>query len=260
MLLSHMLEFCLTMLLGTLVILKLSLILLLLYDPTKPPFLGYLIPDVQFTLPVRVIVCAYHVSGIWLLCHGLTFASTLVIVYNFFVPYILGKELRVGRVKKCYQASEFIRIPSHIRTVFRSFQLLHANFICLAGLFLVLANAGCMSTAIYIIFVLINYGSNLGIVTKVPFIIASVLIMIVWSGILEIGKFYHIRCKKVFSSWKRYDWGSAKENKIMAKFRLSCRPIVLSYGKNFVIGPLSVLNFSKGVVRGTMRVLLSTKH
>lgn len=240
--------------------LNLSIVLLVLYDPRKSPCLGYLIPKPYFTLPVQALVSLYHIWSSATLCYGVNLAVNVMIVYSFFIPYILGKELRVGRPHICYKASNQIRNPCNLRVVFRSFQLVHANMFCFAGLFLVLINAGDMVTAIYIIFVLVNYGSTLNFYTKVPLLIIVLYIMFLWSAVLEFGKMYHVSCKKVFSSWKRYDWGSAKERKIMAKFRLSCRPILMSYGKEFVIGPLSVLNFSKGVIRGTMRALLSTKQ
>lgn len=255
-----MLELLLGTLLGILTFLNLSLILLTVYDPQQPPFWGYLVPNKYFILPVRLAVCVYHISNIFYLCHGLSLSCSLLIIYNFFIPYILGKEMRVGRRKSCYKADDEIRKADNLRLVFRGFQVLHYNFICFVGLFLALINAGCMVTAMYALFVLINYGKDLQVLTAIPLLIAVVLIMVIWSAVLEYGKIYHVMCKKVFFSWKRYNWGSRKENQIMAKFRVSCRPILMSYGKDFVVGPLSVLNFSKGVMRGTMRVLLSAKH
>lgn len=257
---SYIVEILLILTIGASLCTHMSLILLSLYTPHMPPLLGYLIPKEDYTSRVQFFTTLFTTIGLGFQCHGLTLTSSLNVIYNFYIPYILGKELRVGRPSSRYKAANKIRQPQNIRVVFRCFQIVHQNMFCWFGIFLMLINAGCMSSAVYICFVLLRFGTELRLLTKIPLLFAIVMISVTWSGVLEIGKHYHLNGKKVFGSWKRYDWGSKFENRVMAKFRLSCRPILLSYGKTFVVGPASVLNFSKGVVRGTMRCLLSTKH
>ncbi|CAL8120990.1 unnamed protein product [Orchesella dallaii] len=41
--------------------------------------------------------------------------------------------------------------------------------------------------------------------------------------------------QEVLYSWKFHDWGSSQNNKVMSKFRKSCKPIVVNYGNTYVI-------------------------
>jgi len=45
----------------------------------------------------------------------------------------------------------------------------------------------------------------------------------------------------------------------MKKFQKACKPIVVGYGKQFVIGKTSLFTFQRGVTRGTVRLLLTCK-
>jgi len=77
--------------------------------------------------------------------------------------------------------------------------------------------------------------------------------------VLEFGRFLFCRGTKVIKSWKVDEKNYQGESKVMKKFARSCKPIVLSYGKQFVVGRVSVLVFFRGIVRGTFRALLATK-
>lgn len=258
--LSHLLELCLASLNGSLIFVNICLVAMILYDPRMPPFFGYLIPPAYFSLPVRILVCTDEIIAASYLCHGLNTAAAFILPYIVYAPYILGKELRVGRQRKHYIAIDLIRKPANIRIEFRCFQFVHTNIFCFLGFVFMLLNAGCMIGVIYNIFVFFRYRSKLSPLTTVPLVMGVLITMALWCGVLEMGRMFHVRCNKVFGSWKKFDWGSKRENGIMKRFRLSCRPILIAHGKTFVVRPLSVMIFYRGVIRGTMRVLLSTKH
>lgn len=257
--LSHILDFCLLAITVTLEVLNISLILLVSRNPQAIPWIGYLVPEKFYCWPVAAVTCIFHIAGQISLCQGTCFVGCAVMIYLFYVPYILGKELRVGRPSTEYNALRELRQADNLRISFRTIQVLHHNEFCYLGIFVLLCNWGCIVTSVNVFFVLIRYGATLKTLTKMPMVMAAGLILVVWGGILHYGKVFNLRCKQVFGSWKRYDWGSSKDRKIMEKFALSCKPIKISYGKMVVVGPMSVLNFIRSVKKYTVKLLLSTR-
>lgn len=257
--LSRVIDACLLTIVVALVILNFSLVLLVSRNPQAIPYIGFLFPKEYYGFSAAIFTCLFHVVGQSSLCQGLCFVCSAVMIYLFYIPHILGKELRVGRPTSCYTALGKLRQVENIRIAFRSFQVLHYNEFCYLGIFVLLCNWGCIVTSVNMLFVLLRYGRNLKRLTKIPMVMAAGLTIVVWGGILHFGKVFHLRCKKVFVSWKRHDWGSSRERKIMERFALSCRPIKISYGTIVVVGPMSVLQFIRNVKKYTIKLLISTR-
>jgi len=124
----------------------------------------------------------------------------------------------------------------------------------------VISNALIMAMSIYCNFVLIRYWDQLQLISKWQLIIWSVVFMGAWTFVLELGMFLFSIGNRVLGSWKGGNWGSLRENRQMSMFHRSCKPIVLSYGRQFVIRKVSIFVFFRGVTRGMFRALLATKE
>lgn len=236
------------------------IIVYLLLDPRGTIFVGALIPEKYYSwlIALITIVCqSYLVIAIFA---SVAMIACIISMYCFYVLLIVVREMRVGPVHFTYLSSDSLRKPDAIRQMFTRFQVLHNHCLAIFDLYLVVCNGTFLSAGVYINFVLFRYWSELRIVTKAPMTVGSVIIIGFWTVLLELGSLFFVGSKKVLETWKRHQWSSNEEvNKLMKKFCLSRRPILLSYGKQFVIGRVCVLNFHRGVVRGTCRALLMTK-
>jgi len=233
------------------------LTLVLICNPRGLFFIGDLVPLKYYHFPVPLLIIIFH-AYLFFACHLVCLTvGTATLVYGSYIMPILIRELRMGRSK--YKLKDSLRKPENIRHAYRCLQVLHANVFEVLGLFFVASNASFTIATLFCNFVLIKYWNQLQIFSKLQLLAWTVIFMSFWACVLELGRFLFSRGYKVLSSWKMNVKASTQERKLMQKFLRSCKPIVLSYGKQFVIGRVSVLVFFRGVVRGTFRALLTTK-
>lgn len=132
---------------------------------------------------------------------------------------------------------------------YMKFVIVHRGFLEVYGLMLGLFQGSLMQYILLCVIVLVKEWSVLDF--PCIFFICSVSPMAwsIWSFILHVGGIFNSDSIKNLRSWKG-------KNRHLNKFRLGCRPLFLGFEGYFVMRRLSMLKFLKGVVRGTMRVLL----
>jgi len=230
---------------------------ILIYDPRGVIFLGDLVPLKYYHFPVPLLIILFH-AYVRTFCHIMpSIMVGAALAYGYFFTPILIRELRLGRIS--YRTSRSLRMAKNARHEYRSLQILQANIFSLVGLFLGLFNAIFTIITVWMNFVLMRYWEELKIITKLQLLAWTSSIMGFWVVVLELGHFQQSKCLKMQGSWKTNNWENKKRDTFMKKFLRSCKPIVLSYGRQFVIGRVSVLVYFRGVVRGTFRALLTTK-
>lgn len=239
-------------------VLNVLLILFLIYDPTGI-FLGELIPPRYFYFPVKLAVILFHTYLLIVLCVSGAFIAGISCAFGFYFGSFVSRELRLGRGKDAYKANDILRKYSHLTVAYRGFQILMHYSTSVYGIYLVIFNAVSILGSSFSNFALIKYWNDLELTTKAPLLIGNTFIIMGWSCVLGMGRFLFSKGKKVLASWDRYEWPSALVQREMRKFRMSCKPFALCYGTTFVVGRDKVLTFFKGVTRGTMRALLTTK-
>lgn len=229
------------------------------YDPQSVIFVGALIPLKFFSFPVAFVAFIFHCYVWTVICTGIVLIVGVCTTYIVYITLLLNKELRLGRKK--YKTNNKLRIASNLRTVYRSLQILHQYILlnCHLGLYLVYLNWFLVFVPVYVTFVLIAYWKNLGVYVKVPLLVGDILAIGYWTFILQVGCFLYIGSNKVLRSWRMNDWGFVEHNKYMHKFNRSCTPILLCYGRQFVIGRKSIITYYRGITRGTFRALLTTR-
>ncbi len=222
--------------------------------------MGSTIPSKYLPIYIKLILYLLHFYLTTCLVASGALLGSFAIIYCFYLTIFYTKELRLGQPIQKYLTSPNLRKRSkNVQHIFRSFQVLHANTNALFGPYYLVFNALFMLCGIYINFVLIRYWTALQPHAKIPLSIGLVLSLSAWTNLLELGRFLYFRGNKVFKSWKNYKWDDGMDNKVMAKFGASCKPILFAYGTQFVIKNGSLFNFYRGVIRGTCRVLLTTK-
>ncbi len=189
-------------------------------------------------------------------------SSTLMVIltfsYGYYMILFYVIELKLGRSE--YRCCNSLRQnPENLRREYRAVQILHKYFIALFGPYILIFNAAFMTSLIYLFFVLIRYWNVLNIYAKAPLIVGVFLNISIWTNVLVLGNILSSQGNKVLKSWSKKTWDISKENRIMVKFRRSCKPLLLCYGTQFVIGKGSLFVFCRGVMRGTVRALLTTR-
>lgn len=248
------------MLLVSMLQLNVAIIIFLLFEPTGILLMGSVLPPKYLRFPVKFILYIIHAYGIACLIITCIILGLIIFTYLFYVTLFYTTELRLGQPKFKYRCDQFLRDnPETLRHVYRSFQVLHKTSMKMLGPYLLFINGTIMGLCIFNNFVLIRFWKNLQTFEKLPFIGGNYLSLIFWTSLLEFGRILFSRGNKVISSWKGNKWKSSFENKVMAKFRVSCKPLLLSYGTQFVIRKGNLFLFYRGIMRGTFRALLTTK-
>lgn len=237
-----------------------SAISYLCYDPGGVIFFGGFIPRAYLKSWISFLIICFHSYMIAVYFSGVSALGAMIIGYMFYLYLLISRELRMGTNVK-YLCDSSFRISQNVRLVYRAIQVLgqHLLLTCSCGLYILGCNALFIKTSIYLTFVLLRYWSELKLITKVPMLIGDILAVGWWTFVLELGCLYFVAGKRTLMSWNRHNWGFQEQNRLMRKFQRSSKPILLCYGTQFVIGPLSVLRFYRCVIRGTFRVLLATK-
>lgn len=224
-------------------------------------FVGSLIPSGTFLTCLKLVLFMLNLYVISACLLMTSFFICYFVLYGMNVVLFYTLELRLGfHDSKYCTISTLRKQPDCLATVYRAFQILHQYFLLQFGPILLFADGVLMMNCIYITFVLIRYWNELEAYAKAPLLVQDILGMLVWSGIVEIGRLLNNRGNKVPNSWMRSNWRSAFEQKFIKKFRKSCKPLLLAYGTQYVVRNKSLLMFYKGVIRGTFRMLLSLKR
>lgn len=237
--------------------LALLCILLVLFKPQSLIFVGQLIPSKYFYFPVAFVVVLYHSYLMIALCTSSCIIGCVTLAYCFFVV-LITRELSIGR--RSYHSVGTLRSASNTVHVYRCLQILHKNVFYLCGPYLAAVNAIMMMNSIFVNFALIRYWGCLELLTKLTLIFLNISNVTFYYLMLQLGCLFYVGAAKMLRSWKHHKWSQSKfECHVMKAFQRSCRPILLSWENNFVLGRLSIFIYGRSVVKGTFRALLATK-
>lgn len=156
-----------------------------------------------------------------------------------------------------YMTHSAFRSVAHFPLEYRKSELLHLLAMKIFGIYFIPFQSLAMNFVLYTNFVLIRHWDRLDYGTRLLTFAWSAGIQTFWYFVLHFGERFYSYSKRNRVSWKFMATKDSQEAKYMSKFRKSTRPLGLGYDGYFIIKPLSVLKFVKGVVRGTIRVLLT---
>ncbi|CAL8125341.1 unnamed protein product [Orchesella dallaii] len=226
-----------------------------IFLPMFPNLPGNVVPQHwPFLLRFTIVYFApnYIVMGQYL--NAIAPALAIWIYGALVVPFVV-RELRLGR--KSYSSCAILRRPKTLMKLYRTCQLLQQMINLLLGKFIVPIQSVITFMSVVGFFLVITRRHEFDMAPFIVLISWAGIASIGWSLVLLMGGYLHSNGNKVLNSWKYNSWNSSAERKLMNKFRVSCRPIMICYGKMYVMRKQSVLIYNRGLSRGVVRALLT---
>ncbi len=188
--------------------------LLCIYDPTSLFFFGAWIPPKYYSFfPIGLLICMHHCYFCFVA--GVNAAITICFCETYFVyvTVVFTNELKLGYEKSRYRTSDNLRNdPNNLRHIYRCFQILNANAMCVTGIFIAVTHALCIILPVMCNFILIHYWNSLSLLANVPVKLGLPISMGWWTFVLQLGKYLFVRSNKILNSWNLKSWGSKKRN------------------------------------------------
>lgn len=235
---------------STLVFLCISAFFILF--PDFPNLFGSIFPNCG---PWVILCSGVHLYSVFLYVFQVLFVLVCAAAYGIILIPVVTHEFRVGR--KSYASISSLREPVNLTIAYRSSQVFHNQLNKCLGY--ILFPAQTMATLLFIFssYMIIRMRADMEILQICVLSALSVISFSAWSIVLVIFGHVNFGGNKVLASWKKADWKSRWEKKFMNKFRVSCRPITICWGKYFVVRPVSLLVYLRGLTRGLVRTLLA---
>lgn len=239
-----------------------------IFSPNTSIYIINELPDsIRKTITARVlmvVVWTILIQAVWTNISFLIVAGTTYIVY--FIPLVTTElycatnlELKNLQFPN-YLTNPSFRRPRTVRTIYRKLEISHKRILGFCSHILIPIQALTLQLVLFCSYVLFNHWRSLDRAAALQFFNWCLFASSTWSSILQLSGMIYVKSKRTLVSWKQKNWGNRWENRLMSKFRRSCKPLTIGYGKTFVIKRLTVLKFFKAVIRGIFRTLLMTKQ
>ncbi len=223
--------------------------------PFSPCLFGSAIPSTTFA-PFRLFM-------LYIFPHYLTVVMVFsppaimlpVILFGLIVVPFLIKELTLDR--KSYLSSRQLRTPSNIILVYRSSHILISKILVVLEYMIVPTQTIVTNVTLFSSVMLIKHGDKMSMASKGMLGSWSVVAAVGWTLALWVPGYMHYFGKKLLNSWKYHKWTTRGDKAVMSKFRKSCKPFMIHFGKVYAIRRLSVLKFIRSISRGIFRTLMT---
>lgn len=175
---------------------------------------------------------------------------------TYFLPFVL-KELCLGRPS--------YKSPSHLRSSlntlileYRAAYILQGKLMAILEKFIVPTEAVARKFVILCGCILIKDWSTMKITTLILIVGWGGSVFIWWCLVLFMGGLLHYYGQRILDSYKFHGrkYASRFQRRLLSKFRKSCRPIMIHYGRMYRIRRITLLKFFRGISTGIFRVLL----
>ncbi len=171
------------------------------------------------------------------------------------MPFIL-REFRIDHPP--YKSISSLRTPQILMLAYRTAQIMHGKGILVIGFFILPTHTIIYKMIVFTSYMIVKHGQemdNISIAVLVGWAISAATF---WVVILVIGGTLHLQGNNLLMSWKYHTkWPDKFQRNLMNKFRKSCKPFELNYGRSYVIKRLTVLKFIRSLSRGIFKALLA---
>lgn len=219
-------------------------------------FLGYMFPQDAppiVKLPFCYILPIFYVS---ILVLNITNGVAVFFAYGAFVVPFMIKELRLDHPP--YKSISTLREPDTLMLAYRTSQVLHGKALSVVSFFLLPTQTIVYKMVIFTSYMMLKYGQEMDRTSIAKLIGWTALSGLFWGAVLVMGGNLHYHGNNVLLSWRYHNqWKDKFQKKIMNKFRKSCKPFQMNYGKTYVIKRLTVLKFMRSLSRGILKALLA---
>lgn len=236
------------------------MLLIFFFLPKFPIFYGSILPD-ETPFIIYLIINFYHAFLALILILNILVPLTFQVCYGLLIVPFFVKELQLGRPNYKYKASSNLRSSTkNLRNVYRQIQITQDMVNNFCGKILIPTHYLVTLLFVWSSFMIIRHKNSLELVVLLLMVAWSVTGPSLYIFFLVWGGYLHLKGLKVLSSWKNHGnkvWGDGIESKLMNKFRRSCRPICMCWGKAYVLNRLMWLRFVQGLSKVLMRALLT---
>lgn len=226
--------------------------------PHAPMFPGYYVPETAPSF-VKLWICYlvpfYSFAVVGLYTGGYIVLLIGVLLINYL---LILREFQLDlKPKSRYVITPQFRKPRNIMLGYRVTQVMHQLTMYVVCHILVSTQSITTNLFVVSMYTLIRDGDRMNLFTKVNLFMWGSATAVYWCFILHFGGYVYLQGGNILKSWKRHDWGNRYHNRLMGKFRRSCRPLTISYQKMFTMRKLTMLRFVRGLTRGIFRMLLA---
>jgi len=199
-------------------------------------------------------VISYALFSMW---HLIILNTIALEAYPLFIIPVMSTEFMSNRSD--YKTCEALREPKNLMHEYRSMEIFAKSLVNCYGILVIPIQ--CLTTICIILLncTVISQWDKLDVVTMYLFVVLSFTNQIVMSIALSFGGLVNNHGKATLKSWKAFDFHSKKEYKCVCKFQKSCKPLKCGMEGYYTVQSVTVLNFHKGITKGTVRALLTLK-
>ncbi|CAL8136430.1 unnamed protein product [Orchesella dallaii] len=226
--------------------------------PTDVAYPWSIMSEDDFTLPIYLFLVNSYAVGQTIVGTLMNLQMTAIVAYIYTLTVIILPEFTTGRPSTSYGISGKLRTFQRLPQFYRGLQILHSRALNLYGWMMIPFQTLCLNQVLFCNYILTTRWKEMEDLHKALLLLWSVMITIIYGGVLEYGGRLFQVGTKTLRSWEHFNWGTNWRNKYMKRFGKACRPIRIHYGNRYTIRKLTVLKFFRGIVRGTFRALLVT--
>lgn len=221
--------------------------LFILYEPDFPSLPGNVLPLTWLFFPINILLPMYFTLMALLtlvpVCH-------IFLLYSGIVIPLFAKQLTLDH--DCLHFNMDCLIATY-----RAFQVLQLRVVNqYIGKMLIPGQAVVMVTSVFAGYVVLKFKTNISIMNRLLMLIFAVIVPWLWAVVLVVGGLLQLKGINILYSWKRHRIHRA-DGKLLRKFYRSCSPIMVSYGKTFVLTRLSLPVYLKNIIRGLTKLCVS---
>jgi hypothetical protein len=185
----------------------------------------------------------------------LTSFSNLLPYYAKGTGHLIGMEFDVSR--KSHLSKSELRDPKTFPQIYRSFEILHKIGMHATGRTLLPFNILTTKYVIFCQFTLLRHWKTLDTSSIAILFVSSLGQQASWLAVLEFAGSFHKNSKEAIYSWKYMKCKNSGDAKYLRKFRRSCRTLGIGEQGLFIIKRLSVIKFTRDVIKGTAKALVA---
>lgn len=220
----------------------------------SPLYLTYYVPDCLYRFPVIFAISFWHVYVNLCFAGFLYFSSIFMYAIEPHLNFIVSHDLRMRGKSR---TPTHFRTAENIRITYRTLQLLHYHHMSYTSVLLFPVHWLTSKMIMFCGSKLIKYHKVMSPVVRRMMGTWTSVGLISWVIALEQTGYMQQYSQRAISSWQRYNWGTDEDNKLMSKFRKSCRPMVFAYGKLFVVKRITVLTFLRSIGKNMFKAYVA---
>ncbi len=244
------------------IVLSIFVFIFCIYDPREGILLGRLIPMKFYNsiCPSGFLVALFYAYLILILEATICTTGSLVLIYMFYLTVLLDNEFHLNSTKK-YRTTNLFREPENLRNSYRTLQILNEYFLCFIKLYVTLFHWLFSVFPVFANNVLMRYWNSFTWIEITMLIFATLVVITFWMLTLQFGKYLWIKGQQNLHSWICVNSSCLqREKRVMAKFRRSCRPILIRHGNMLVLGRMTQFIYVKSIILYTGKSWLAFKQ